>query len=135
VEIVDLLLGEFHGFSSFVFDWRCLSSGPANHRRYLRKVLADLALCHLNIVVVLQVKPKRRCGSECPGEPERGIRGYPGFLVREPLDARSGHAAGSRQRASRYFEWDQKFFPENFTGVHGRELFGEFPGHLLFLMV
>src|SRR3954452_6701149 len=122
----------FMWFPPLLFDRRFLSGGPANHRLYLRKVLADLTLCHLNIVVVLQVKPKRRRGSECLGEPERGIRGYPGFLVRQPLDARSGHAAGFRQRASRHFERDQKFFPENFTGVHGRELFGEFPGHSLF---
>jgi hypothetical protein len=32
-------------------------------------------------------------------------------------------------------ERDQKFFPENFTGVHGRELLHGFPGHLLFLII
>jgi hypothetical protein len=122
-------------FPPVIIDCRSSSSGAAGHRLYLRKVLADLTLCYLNIVVVLQVKPKRRRGSECPGEPERGIRGYTGFLIRKPLDARSGYPAGFRKRASRHFERDQEFFPENFTRVHGRELLCRFPGHLLFLIV
>src|SRR3954471_19117210 len=84
------------GFPPLLFDRRFLSGGPANHRRYLRKVLADLTLCHLNIVVVLQVKPKRRRGSECPGEPERGIRGYPGF----PRRGAARGAFGARRRLS-----------------------------------
>src|SRR3954464_9070763 len=121
----------FMGFPPLLFDRRFLSSGPADHRLYLRKVLADLTLCDLNIVVVLQVKPKRRCGSECLGEPERGIRGYAGFLVCKPLDARSRHATGLRKRTGRHFERNQEFLPENFAGVHWRELLHDLRCHWL----
>jgi hypothetical protein len=68
------------------------------------------------------------------GEPKRGIRSHAGFLIRKPLNARAGNTTNFRKRAGRHPKRDQKFFPENFTGVHGREPLHRFPGHLSFLI-
>jgi hypothetical protein len=51
--------------------------------------LAEIALCDLNVIVVLQVEPKL-CG--CPerlGEPKRSIGGNAGLFAGDPLDPRA----------------------------------------------
>ena len=41
------------------------------------------------------------------------------------------HLAG--QRAGRQFEWNEKFLAKNFSGMHGRKLFGHSLSQLMFV--
>src|SRR5690349_8737008 len=70
--------------------------------------LSQIALCDLNIVIVLQVEPKL-CGCvECLGESKRGIRGYAGLFAGDPLDPSARQAASLGKSAGRHFQRNQE---------------------------
>lgn len=89
--------------------------------------LAEIALRDLNIVVGLQIEPKLRRGTERLAEPQRGVGGYPGLFVGDPLDSRPRQAADPGKSARRHLERDEELLAQNLAGMHGLEL----PGHVV----
>jgi hypothetical protein len=93
-------------------------------RLYFLDDLSDIAPCHLQIVVVLQIKPKMRRRTERLAQAESRVRCDTHILRCDALNARSRNAHLAGERASRQLERNKKFLTKNFTGVQGREFFG-----------
>src|SRR5205814_3739672 len=86
--------------------------------------LAKIALGDLNIIVSLQIEPKLRRRAERLAEPQRSIGRNTGLLAGNPLDPSPRQAADLGKSARRHLERNEKFLPQNLTGVHGLELLG-----------
>jgi hypothetical protein len=93
-------------------------------RLYFLDDLSDIAPRHLQVVVILQIKPKMRRRTERLAQAESRVRCDTHILRCDALNARSRNAHLASQRAGRQLERNEKLLTDNFTGMHGREFFG-----------
>src|SRR5258708_33111319 len=95
------------------------------------KNLAEIALCDLNVIVVLQIEPKL-CGcAERLGEPKRRIGADASLFAGDPLDPSARQAAGLGKSARRHLQRNQELLPQNLAGMHRLEVLGHLPVPLL----
>src|SRR5258708_3216002 len=86
--------------------------------------LAEITLCDLNVIVVLQIEPKLWRCAESLGESKRGIGGNAGLFAGDPLDPSARQAARLGKSARRHLQRNQELLPQNLTGMHRLELLG-----------
>src|SRR5258708_9939423 len=73
--------------------------------------LAEITLCDLNVIVVLQIEPKLWRCAECLGESKRGIGGNAGLFAGGPLAPSARQTPGPCKSARPHLSRDPQLLP------------------------